>query len=84
MTKKLVLLINRYTNETLYTNSQIDLARLLEVSVSTVKRKYTKPGKYESMVYTFYTGIEKYENNKIKKYRHDVKPPIRSNGNSDH
>lgn len=75
MTKKLAIVIHRVTDEVICTNSKTDLATILGVSFSTVIRKYSKSGKYESGVYIIYIGIEMYKNNKDKNYKHDVTPP---------
>ena len=84
MSKKMSVLINRYTNEALVVKTNLDLAKLLNISTATIKRKYKNPGRYESIVYTFYIGVEIYNNNIPKNYKHDVKPPIKCNDNSDH
>ena len=75
MTKKLAIVIHRVTDEVLCTNSKTDLATILGVSFSTVVRKYSNVGKYESGVYTIYIGVEMYQNNKYKNYKRDVVPP---------
>ena len=75
MTKKLAIVIHRVTDEVICTNSKTDLATILGVSFSTVVRKYSNVGKYESGVYTIYIGVEMYKNNKDKNYKRDVVPP---------
>ena len=84
MAKNMVFLVHKTNNSVIYTNSKSDLATMLGVSLSTIIRNYSNVGKYESMHYIIYVGAEKYENNKEKKYRHDVKPPIKCNDNSEH
>jgi hypothetical protein len=84
MSKKPSVLINRYTKELLIVKTNLDLAKLLNISTATIKRKYKNAGIYESIVYTIYIGVETYDNNKPKNYKHNINPPIKCNDNSEH
>lgn len=75
MAKKLAIVIHRETNEAICIKSKTDLASFLEVSLSTVIRKYNDIGMYQSGIYTIYIGVEYYQSDKEKNYKHDVVAP---------
>jgi len=76
MKKEMNIIVNRTTNEMCYTYSKSDIAAILECSLSTVIRKYSNKGTYESGIYLLYISVDKYNNGQEKHYNHDVKPPI--------
>ena len=76
MAKKLAIVIHRETNEAICIKSKTDLASFLKVSLSTVIRKYNDIGMYQSGIYTIYIGVEYYQSDKEKNYKHDAIPPV--------
>lgn len=76
MAKKLAIVIHRETNAVICIKSKTDLASFLEVSLSTVIRKYNDVGMYQSGIYTIYIGVEYYQSDKEKNYKHDIVAPI--------
>ncbi len=72
----MVFLVHKTNNSVIYTNSKSDLATILGVSLRTIIRNYSNVGKYESMHYIIYVGVEKYDNGKEYNYNHIVEPPV--------
>ena len=75
MKQKLVILVHKFDKSLLIVKTQQDLATILGVSLSTVKRCYSETNIYDTDIYTIHVNPKIYDNGVIPKYRRDVEPP---------
>jgi hypothetical protein len=75
MKQKLVILVHKFDKSLLIVKTQQDLATILGVSLSTVKRCYSATNIYDTDIYTIHVNPKIYDNGVIPKYRTDVEPP---------
>ena len=75
MKQKLVILVHKFDKSLLIVKTQQDLATILGVSLSTVKRCYSATNIYDTDIYTIHVNPKIYDNGVIPKYRRDVEPP---------
>ena len=75
MKQKLVILVHKFDKSLLIVKTQQDLATILGVSLSTIKRCYSATNVYDTDIYTIHVNPKTYDNGVVPKYRTDVKPP---------
>ena len=75
MKQKLVILVHKFDKSLLIVKTQQDLATILGVSLSTIKRCYSATNIYDTDIYTIHVNPKIYDNGVIPKYRTDVEPP---------
>lgn len=77
MSKKLIVLVNKYTSEVRLFNSKTALAEFLNVSLSTIMRRYKELTPYNVNEYVLFMNVPITSTSSIKNYKTDVIPPIR-------